>query len=454
MTNRILFIDDEPELLQALQFYFKNKGFEVRTASSGEEGLRKLKEEHADLIVTDMSMGGMDGLEVLRHARDMVRGLPVVIMTGVGTIENAVAAIQEGAFHYVTKPFQMEALLAVVTRALECSFLARGEESSREDQEDQEGQDDSMVIGSHRAIQEMLYAIRKVSDSRVPVLIQGETGTGKSLFARRIHRMSSRKNKPFLVIDCASLTSTLLESELFGHVRGAFTGAVSAKRGLLEEAQGGTVFLDEIGELTPSTQVKILRAIQELEIKPVGGNAPVRIDVRFVTATSRDLKKEVENGGFRKDLYYRLAVIPLYLPPLRDRQDDILLFVDHFIRKFNALYGRKVTEVHPLVLQYFLNTSWPGNIRELENIIERAVLMADASVLTQDCLKVPGGSYCGMNEEQERAPFSLKEMVEETEKKAIKQALLITGGNRNQAASLLGIARRTLYDKIGALGLV
>lgn len=452
MSKCILFIDDEPELLHALQFYFKNKGFDVRTAASGEEGLHILKEEVVDLLVTDMSMGGMDGLQVLRRTRDMVRSLPVIIMTGVGTIESAVQALQEGAYHYITKPFQMDALLEVVTKAIDFSLLNKGLEAS-EDNTDELEEENSMVVGSHQAIQEMLHTIRKVSNSRVPVLIQGETGTGKSLFARRIHHMSSRSDKPFLTIDCAALSANLLESELFGHVRGAFTGAVTGKRGLLEEAQGGTVFLDEIGELSPVTQVKLLHAIQELEIKPVGGNSQIKIDVRFVSATSRSLKTEVKTGGFRKDLYYRLAVIPLYLPPLRERQGDLLLFVDHFVHKFNKIYGKSVTQVHPLVLQYFLNASWPGNIRELEHVIERAVLLAEGSVITYDCLNTHGESYGDFDEYKDYRPLSLKEMIEETEKKAINQALIVTGGNRNQAASLLGIARRTLYDKIAAYGL-
>lgn len=311
-----------------------------------------------------------------------------------------------------------------------------------------------LVLGSNRAMQDVLSTINKVADSAVPVLIQGETGTGKSLLASHIHSISSRRDMPFLTIDCGALPETLLESELFGHVKGAFTGAIFGRRGLLEEAQGGTVFLDEIGELTHATQVKLLRAIQEREIRPVGGNKPVNVDVRFITATNRNLQEDVAKGAFREDLYYRLAVIPLYLPPLRERTSDMMLFISHFVQKFNARYGKAISGLTPAAMQMLFEQPWKGNIRELENVLERAVLLADQELLTPDTL---GLQLVNRRGESSAAPanmpISLQQAVQDAERKAIQQALLITGGNRTQAAALLGIGRRTLYDKLDEYGL-
>ncbi len=305
-----------------------------------------------------------------------------------------------------------------------------------------------MVIGNNTMIQQMLNTIDKVSASDASVLIQGETGTGKSMFAKLIHKASARAEKPFFTIDCGALAEQLLESELFGHVKGAFTGAVRARRGLLEESRGGTVFLDEIGELTPPTQVKLLRAIQEHDIKPVGGNKSIHIDVRFISATSRNLPEEIEKNCFRKDLYYRLAVIPLNLPPLRERKEDIVMFVDHFIQKFNTRYKKNVTELAPSVMQMFLESPWKGNIRELENVIERAVLLTEESTMTLNNLCTNAALFSEADSQPGNNPIPLKKAVEQAENKTIAQALEIAKGNRSKAAKLLGIGRRTLYDKM------
>jgi len=443
VADKILLVDDELEMLKILSRTLSRHGFQVQSAVSAEEGIELLSETAFDLVVSDMALPVMDGLGFLQKVREFETSLPFIIMTGVGTIENAVAAIQNGAFHYLTKPFQTNALVNLATRAIEYGHL-----NKRLDKRfTEEHEEHSLVIGSNKAVQTMLHTIDKVSDSTVPVLIQGETGTGKSLFAKKIHAMSSRRDEEFYIIDCASLAEQVLESELFGHVRGAFTGAVSSKRGLLEEAQGGTIFLDEIGELSPATQVKLLRAVQENEIKPVGGNKPVKIDVRFISATSRNLDEEVESGRFRKDLYYRLAVIPLMLPPLRERREDILLFVDKFVNKFNKKYNKKISQVLPGVLQQLMNFEWKGNIRELENIIERAVLLADGEVITQESLSVPTG-YSKECSDGAINPLPLKRIVERAEKQAIANVLSITEGNRTMAANILGIGRRTLYDKL------
>jgi len=448
VKSRILIIDDEPDFLHGLKSYFSYENYDVFTAESAEEGLRLMDQVLFDAVVTDMAMpNGMSGLDLLREIRQTDGILPVIIMTGVGTIESAVEAIQIGAFHYVTKPFSTRELEILVRRAIEGGRMHRrlAQAGGIIDS------DKDMVVGHNHKILEILQTIDKVADSDAPVILLGETGTGKSLFAGRIHEQSFRRQKPFLTIDCAALAETLLESELFGHVKGAFTGAVTAKRGLLEEAQGGTIFLDEIGELPSGTQVKLLRAIQEREIKPVGGNRSVNIDVRFVSATSRDLEREIEEGRFREDLYFRLAVIPLYLPPLRERRDDLPQFVAHFVDVFNERYKKQVTRIDPSVMQMLTSSPWKGNIRELENTIERAILLADGETITRDL--VGFHAHDSVVVEREQRPLSLKEVVEETEKLAIRQVLAETDGNRTAAAKRLGIARRTLYDKMAAYAL-
>lgn len=447
MPKKILLVDDEPDLLAIIKRSLGRQGYTVHTAHSGQEAWRALSETMYDLIITDLAMPTMDGLELLKQIRTIDHLLPVIIMTGAGSIETAVEAIKLGAYHYVTKPFKTQELFLLAQRAIEHGELHRKLESYTLREQEEESQ--AMVIGTSTMVQQVIKTIDKVSGSDAPILIQGETGTGKSLFAKRIHQSSSRADKPFFTIDCGALVEHLLESELFGHVKGAFTGATRAKRGLLEEAQGGTIFLDEIGELSPSTQVKLLRAIQEKEIKPVGGNKPISIDVRFLSATSRKLDEGIETGEFRKDLYYRLAVIPLHLPPLRERPDDLVLFVDHFARKFNNTYNKNVTELSPSAMQFLLESSWKGNIRELENVIERAVLLTDCSSITLDTLCTTP-NISSTTDQNELQPIPLKKAVERAETRAIQHALRTTEGNRSKAAQVLGIGRRTLYDKIDA----
>lgn len=444
MPEKILLVDDEQDMLAILKRFLSRQGHGVHTASSGEEAWKAISETMYDLLITDLAMEPMDGLELLKQVRTVDNLLPVIIMTGAGSIESAVEAIKFGAYHYITKPFNTQELGLLARRAIEFGQLHRKLETFHS----QEQEDESMVIGNNATIQQMMATVDKVSNSDASILIQGETGTGKSLFAQRIHKASSRKKRPFFTIDCGALSEHLLESELFGHVKGAFTGAVRAKRGLLEEAQGGTIFLDEIGELTPTTQVKLLRAIQELEIKPVGGNQSINIDVRFISATSRDLEKEVEQGTFRKDLYYRLAVIPLRLPPLRERVGDIAFFVNHFVHKFNKRYNKSVTKLPQASMQILLESPWRGNIRELENVIERAVLLTDENIVTPDALSMGGRTFVETDTSKSNTPISLKASVEQAEIRTIRQALQLADGNRSNAAKMLGIGRRTLYDKM------
>lgn len=449
MNSEILIVDDEPELLHVLKRYFSFEAYNIQTASSAENALKLIEQTQFDAVVADMAMApGMSGLDLLKEIRRTDTILPVIIMTGVGTIESAVEAIQAGAYNYITKPLSPQDLEILVRRAVESGRMHRQLVKSQT----QTYLDAPAVIGHNKRIREIINTIDKVAESDAPVLLLGETGTGKSLFARMVHENSHRQKKPFLTIDCAALTETLLESELFGHVKGAFTGAVTAKRGLLEEAQGGTVFLDEIGELSPSTQVKLLRAIQERDIKPVGGNHSIKIDVRFVSATSRDLNLAIEQGQFREDLYFRLAVIPMKLPPLRERKEDIPKFVAHFVNIFNRRYKKKVSRIDTGVMQLLSMAPWKGNIRELENAIERAVLLADGDNITSDLLSFPT-LQANDNIDRKSKLVSLKDVVEEAEKMAIKQVLAETDGNRTEAAKRLSIGRRTLYDKIAAYGL-
>lgn len=437
MNGTILFVDDERELLAALELYFRLRQFRVLCAESA-EAARVLIAEHAvDLVVSDVAMPGMGGRELLTWVRFSRPDLPVILVTGVGSIDSAVNAIQHGAFHYVTKPFDPVELEEVCVRAIEYGKVHRGLNGSGA-----EG-GYGMVVGSHPGMQKIMHDLRKVADSRVPIMIQGESGTGKTLLARQIHAMEENPGSPFYTIDCTALTETLLESELFGHVRGAFTGALTTKRGLLEEAQGGTIFLDEIGELSLTTQAKLLYAVQEREIKPVGSNRIVRIDVRFIVATNRDLRQEVQEGRFREDLYYRLSVFPVFLLPLRDRKDDLPDLIEFFIRRSNERYGKKVNRIHPVALRELMGAPWPGNIRELENLIERAVLLSEGREILTEHLGPPLKP-----ESQADQLLPLRMVMKDVERDAICRALKEMRGSRTKAAKLLGISRRALYLKM------
>jgi DNA-binding NtrC family response regulator len=445
METRLLIVEDEPEMLMFLKRFFLRKGYAVTAVASGEEAWGALIETEFDLVISDLVLEGMSGMELLTKIRAIDRDLPFIIITGAGTIESAVEAIKIGAFHYVTKPFKRQDLEIMAQRAVEFGMMNRriSKLNAAEDT-----QDNLLIIGNSRKMHKIINIIEKISESDTPVIIQGETGTGKTMLARHVHSLSKRGEGPFVTIDCGSLPENLLESELFGHVKGAFTGAIRAKRGLLEEAHGGTVFLDEIGELPPQTQVKLLRAIQELEIRPVGGNHPIKIDVRFISATNRDVKKEVEAGNFREDLYYRLSLIPLQLPALRERREDLLQFVGQFVREFNLRHNKHVTKLSPTVLGKIMSLPWKGNIRELKNVIERAVLLADGSMIDSECFGA-GGMDDNIREEIHYSdPVLLKKTVEEAEKMAIRRALKLADGNRSKAAVFLGIGRRTLYDKL------
>ncbi len=448
MKDRLLLVDDEQDVLNVLSSLFRRRNMIVETADSGAEALWLLRDSEFDMVLCDLAMPDSSGIDVLKAMRSAGNETPFVIMTGVGTIETAVEAMKFGAYNYVTKPFKMQTLEAVIAQGIAHGRLHRQLQRSPE-METVSGPT-PMVLGSSKVMQTLLETIERIASASVPVLITGETGTGKSLLAKHIHSTGPRAKCSMVTIDCGALPETLLESELFGHIKGAFTGAVSDRRGLLEEAQGGTVFLDEIGELSPAMQVKLLHAVQEKEIRPVGGNKTIQIDVQFITATNRDLAKEVAEGRFREDLYYRLSVITLFLPALRERRDDIIAFVAHFVGKYCQQYGKDISSVEPDAMEVLLQREWRGNIRELENVVERAVLLTSGNSITYASLSLgetaPSiGGNC--------QPIPLQKAVETAERKAIIQALKVAKDNRTRAAELLGIGRRTLYSKIDEYGI-
>lgn len=453
MKTDILIIDDEPEWLETLGVLFGLQGWNVRAEFSGAKGLRALEEQEFDLVLCDLAMPGLSGVDLLKRLRADGNKVPFIVMTGVGTIKSAVEAMQFGAYNYITKPFDADELELLAQRAVEYGRLNRRIEAAARRVE---AGTVAPIMGAGKAMEDVLSTVGKIADSLAPVLIQGETGTGKSLLARHIHALSERREQPFLTIDCGALPENLLESELFGHVRGAFTGAVNARRGLVQEAESGTVFLDEIGEMSPGMQAKLLRVLQEHEIRPVGSNKVIPVDVRFMSATHRDLAADVERGVFREDLYYRLAVVPVHLPPLRERREDIMMFAGHFVQKYNARYGKAITAVSPASLQMLAEQPWKGNIRELENVVERAVLLTEGEVITPGCLglhpSAPAAPAAAEPVSHEEG-LSLQEAVRHAERRAIIRTLALVDGNKTKTAALLGISRRTLYDKLEEYGL-
>src|SRR5580704_17441957 len=375
--KQVLIVDDEPNLRKILSAQLSRDGYDVLTAEDGEEGLLILRDHHIDLVVTDLKMPKVDGMALLRQALAEDPDLPIVMITAHGTVDTAVEALKIGAFDYLTKPFDKEEVRQIVAKALRTRQLAGAEASAGQTAPGAR----FGIIGTSTGIAELYALLERVADTPSTVLITGESGTGKELVARALHDHSSRKEKPFIKVNCAAIPKELIESELFGYERGAFTGAVSSKPGRFELANGGTLFLDEIGEIPVEMQVKLLRALQESEFERVGGIKTIRIDVRLVAATNRDLKKLIAAGTFREDLFYRLNVVPIRLPALRERAGDIPLLVSHFLGKFNDRLKKHVTGVEPDSMDVLSAYTWPGNIRELENVIERAVLFCDTQKL-------------------------------------------------------------------------
>jgi len=444
----ILVVDDDVEMRELVHDVLKARGHQVTTAGSGQEALTLLAQSDFVVVLTDLRMKGMGGTELLTEIKRVYPDIDVILMTAFGSVETAVEAMKLGASDYLTKPVKSEAIVRVVERVVREAALRR--EVSRLRKEVRKEYSFHQILGKSKAIQAVFDLIRRVADSPTNVLITGESGTGKELVAKAIHYNSDRREAPFIPVNCAAIPEQLLESELFGHMRGAFTDAKMDKRGLFEEAQKGTVFLDEISELPLLLQAKILRVIQEKEIRRVGATKPISVDVRIIAATNLNLNVEVKAKRFREDLYYRLNVIELKLPPLRDRREDIPLLVEAFLKKCGEARGKEMKGVSESALAMLMDYAWPGNVRELENVIERAVTLSLGEKIGPDDLPpaVQGarGDRRVLDEAAEKT-LSLNEI----EKEYIKKILEKMGGNKYQAAHVLGIDRKTLYRKLGEI---
>ena len=460
--KQVLIVDDEPNLRKILAAQLSRDGYDVMTAEDGEQGLQMLRDHHIDLVVTDLKMPKVDGMTLLREALREDPELPVVMITAHGTVDTAVEALKTGAFDYLTKPFDKDEVRQIVAKALKTRQLAGAEATATAPAPSAR----FGIIGMSPELTEVYAVLERVADTPTTVLITGESGTGKELVARALHENSSRKDKPFIKVNCAAIPKELIESELFGYERGAFTGAVGSKPGRFELAGGGTLFLDEIGEVPVEMQVKLLRALQESEFERVGGIKTIRVDVRLVAATNRDLKKLIAAGNFREDLFYRLNVVPIRLPALRERTGDIPLLVEHFLVKFNERLKKHVTGVEDDTLEILTAHPWPGNIRELENVIERAVLFCDGTKLRAQDLPhevrgTPPVSQAPVTDAELQAALAneggLKEHVKvamsRLERELVSRALTQTGGNVTHAARLLKISRKGLQLKMKELGL-
>jgi len=450
MTKYILIVDDEPDMLRAIEMNLKSENYNLITALNAEEALEKMAAMPVDLVLTDLVLPGMDGIALLREIKSLYPGIPTIIITGLGTIQSAVEAIKEGAYDFITKPFQYEELKITIEKALEYERLTKRvyyleEQANRR-------YNFKNIIGISPAMKELFRQLRKVVSSSATVLIQGESGTGKELLARAIHQNSPVSRGPFVPVDCSTLSETLLESELFGHVRGAFTGAWRSRKGLFEASDGGTLFLDEVSNIPLETQAKLLRVLQEREIKPVGSTEPIKLDVRIIAATNQDLRQQVRENKFRKDLYFRLAVVPLFIPPLRHRREDIPLLANHFLYQFATSHKKNIKGIDPEAMEKLMAYHWPGNVRELENVMERAVLMADGPVLGKESFLL---DLVSTPEDEDYSPGiePLKEVIRKAEQRTLEKALKLTNGNREEAAKLLGVSRRNLYYKLSRYGL-
>lgn len=456
LTGDILIVDDERSMREFLAIYLRRAGHRVEAVPGEEEAKQALKAKEYDVVLTDLRMGAdVSGLAVLAAAKQLRPDTQVIVVTAFATAETAIAAMKAGAYDYLTKPFKVEEVGLVVGRALERRMLHKQNTVLRDEIKGRYKL--ARLIGKSPPMQRLFDMIQKIAPARTSVLLIGESGTGKELLARALHELSPRNDKPFVAVNCGAIPEALLESELFGHVKGAFTGATTDKPGLFESAHGGTLLLDEVGELPLSMQVKLLRALQERRVKRVGSVSETEIDVRVVAATNRDLEVEIENGTFRQDLYYRLNVIQIRVPPLRERREDVALLVEHFIRKFAAEHGRTITGIDPDALSALLNYNFPGNVRELENLVERAITLAYGDRVTKDALPQLSGSSepvegpLAMNLPAEG--IDLEKVVSDFERTLLLKALERTGGNRTEAARVLGVTFRSLRYRLSKLGI-
>jgi DNA-binding NtrC family response regulator len=446
----ILVVEDDEAMREMLRESLEDDGYTVDTAAGGRAGIDRVKRGGIDLVVSDVKMPDLDGIDMLREMKAMTPSPYVITITAFGSIDTAIRAVKLGAFDYITKPFEVEQLLLSVQKALAERELRS--EVARLRDEVQRSYRFSNIVGKSPAMQEVFGLIRRVSGSAASVLITGESGTGKELVAKSIHWNSARKGRPFVPINCAAIPDTLLESELFGYKRGAFTDARSDRAGIFVEADGGTIFLDEIGELSPAVQAKLLRVLQEREIRPLGATRAERVDVRVIAATNQDLDARRKSGAFREDLYYRLDVIRMHLPPLRERTEDILSLSEHFLAQSAGRAAKDIHGFHEAAKKALLAHDWPGNVRELENVVERAVALAETGVVRLEDLPAavrarPGAAADGAPDTLEGA-LARGLSLEELEREYILRVLAAEGGNKTRAAQRLGLDRKTLYRKL------
>ena len=441
-SARILAVDDERAAGEAISEMLTHWGHRVETAIDGNDALKKAAEFRPDVVLSDLAMPQTDGLWLLRALKEDMPDCPVVFLTGRGTIDAAVEAIREGAYDFIEKPLDPARLKVCIDRALEKKETLREVQGLRRRLK-QLGPTD--FIGQSTAMRRVFELIEKVAPAKASVAITGESGTGKEMVARSVHNLSSRRDRPFIAVNCASIPPTLMESEIFGHERGAFTGANTRRPGVFELAHGGTLFLDEVGEIPIELQAKLLRVLEEGRLRRVGGKTEIEVDVRVLCSTNRDLKAEIKNLRFREDLYFRLNVFQIALPPLRERREDIPILVQHFIEKFNEESGKRITGMHPEALDVLKNYDWPGNIRELRNAVERAVILCDGDLIQREQLP-PDMSGKGPERQTFRLPYGLP--LDLVEKEYILGMLQRNGGNKARTAEILGVSEKTLYNKL------
>lgn len=451
-VEKILVIDDEAATRRLMEQALKKQGYEMLTASNGDEGLKKVMEENPDIVLLDIQLPGIDGINVLQKIREGNKDVIVIMATAMDDLKVAVNAMRLGAYDYISKPFHIDDLILTVNKAMETSRLRREVSTLKEERSREIGIEKIIGISTH--VQGILAMVKKVSASEAStVLIQGESGTGKELIAKALHYESPRREKPFMAINCSAVPETLLESELMGHEKGAFTDAKTMRKGIFELADGGTVFLDEIGDMPLQMQTKLLRILEERSFRRVGGTKDIEVDVRILSATNKDLAKVVEEGTFRKDLYYRLQVIPIYLKPIRERKDDIIPLAKHFIGYFNKKFHKDVKRISPDAEKLILEYQWPGNVRELKNVIERAILLGEGNLLTVEHLPVEMAT----KDQEPMGAFTFRLppegiAIEAVERELLKQALDMTSYNQTRAAKKLGIGVDALRYRMKKFG--
>lgn len=452
-VRSVLIVDDEVGTRESIKMILKND-YEIFLAKDAEEAFLQIKEHSPDVILLDIILPDIDGLKVLEKIKGSDPDVIVIMITATKTVKTAVEAMKLGAYDYVTKPFDIDELRLIINRALSNQALEKEVKYLR--QEIDKSFNFGNIIGKSRAMENIFKVVRQIADSKSTVLIMGESGTGKELISRAIHYNSNRKNYPFVTINCAAIPETLIESELFGHERGAFTNAIEKKLGRFEIAHHGTLFLDEIGELSPSTQAKILRFLEEKEFNRVGGSKTIKVDVRLITATNRDLNQLLKKGEFREDLYYRINVVPIIMPPLREKKEDILVLLDHFIKKINTENNKKVKGVSKEALELIMNYDWPGNVRELENLIERVIILTSNEYIQPNELPfsfINMPKISGLKESVLNGKVSFLKAEEEFEKEIILDALKRSNYIQSHVAEILGVSRRILKYKMDKLGI-